>query len=92
MNRHGKIYKFDSIECLAVHHEEIPDVDSMWVTSYIEPGRWIRAQEAFYVKSSSLPSPMGGFLSAYVTAADADSAVSRHSGQRLSWSELPRKD
>ncbi len=80
----GRIYRFDSIECLAhwrTQHAELPH--TAWVTDFTEPTRWIPLEQAFILKSESRPSPMGGFLSAYATDAAFQQALQQHPGERV---------
>lgn len=82
----GKIYVFDSIECLAWYREVPPDaVHSRWVTAYDVPGTLIDAAGASYLSSENLRSPMGVNLSAFRDGQTAASYQQNHGGDVLRW-------
>ena len=87
----GRAYVFDSVECLAGWLIESPPetpVHSLWVMDFSDPGTLIRADEAFFLRSSTLKSPMGLGLTAFGQAADRDGAVNAFGGDPMTWAEL----
>lgn len=87
----GKALKFDAIECLAVYHRENEDdlKDArLWVSNYNEPGTWLDAFEAQYVKSEVIKSPMGESLLALPTKQAADEHLEDKPGRLLRWNEM----
>lgn len=87
----GKVYKFDAIECMAVyqrqHSNELKGA-KLWVNNYGNPGEWLAAQEAQYVKSEVIKSPMGESLLAFPTQEDAEIHMQEKPGTLLSWSQV----
>lgn len=86
----GKAFKFDAIECMVNHLKE---VDSNSVALYLcnyytEPGKLIDATEAIYLITEGIPSPMGEFLTAFDSTADAEHEQSKHGGNIFNWDEL----
>ena len=84
----GRVYKFDSIECLAAFHLSEVDtsrVHSIWVTDFRNPGSLIRAEEAFFLRSPTLRSPMGMNLTAFGPDMDPVAAQNSFGGQALAW-------
>lgn len=82
----GKVYVFDSIECLAWYREVPAEaVHSRWVTDYNLPGTLIDAAAAFYLSSDNLRSPMGVNLSAFSDEKIAASYQQDHGGEVLRW-------
>ncbi|MDO8526582.1 MAG: nitrous oxide reductase accessory protein NosL [Deltaproteobacteria bacterium] len=78
----GKPHFFDSIECLfewAVQHSK--EIQSRWVTDFLHPEKWIRLEKAFILKSKNIPSPMGGYLSAYSSMEDFTQAQKGSGGE-----------
>ena len=73
----GKIYKYDSAECLVQTYikEENPDYAFVIVTDYSNPTSLIEASSATFLISENQPSPMGGNLSAYEFPKDATNAL-----------------
>ena len=81
----GKVYRFDSIECmLAWARQHSNMVQARWVSDFFEPKRWISLEAAYLLRSDTLPSPMGAFLSAYATPAALNRVRAQYGGVRLS--------
>lgn len=89
VTRTGKTYVFDSIECLASFYleEQVPheEVHSMWVTDFQDPPTLIPVEEAFYLHSRDLPSPMGMNLTAFSDAIRRDAVTNSFYGELLDW-------
>ena len=70
----GKVYKFDSIECLAAFvlsgRVRKEDILAMWVSDFAHKGRLIRVERAKFLVSDRLRSPMGLNISAYESEED----------------------
>lgn len=84
----GKIHTFDSVECLASYlltyrGEEV--VHSLWVTDYSNPGTLVQAEDAHYLVSPTLSSPMGLGITAFARTADRDGAVHAFGGDPMTW-------
>ncbi|MDP2600711.1 MAG: nitrous oxide reductase accessory protein NosL [Deltaproteobacteria bacterium] len=78
----GKVYRFDSIECLKNWSQEHPDLwATRWVTDFYHPQKWIAFEKAFILKSDGLASPMGENLSAYATGEDLNRAIAEFGGE-----------
>lgn len=86
----GKALSFDAIECLsnyiAENREAYDAAHSVWVTPFDAPGTLIPAQEAFFLQSPAIGSPMGGGLAAYVDATVLEQDQLRLGGTALDWS------
>lgn len=84
----GKVYSFDSIECLAAFYQASDDTKekthSLWVTDYRNPPRLIRTSDAAFIQNPDLHSPMGGHLAATSLAED-DAASADMNGRLLLW-------
>lgn len=85
----GKALKFDAIECLAVYHREheFPGA-RLWVSDYNEPGNWLDAFTAQYVKSEVINSPMGESLLAFASREAAEEHIAEKPGRLLRWEEV----
>jgi copper chaperone NosL len=65
----GKVYKFDSIECLASFDAlQGAAGDHRFVTPFNTPGTLVPVADALIVRSPKLPSPMGADLTAFTNA------------------------
>jgi copper chaperone NosL len=89
--RTGKAYPFDSVECLVgylLENGRDPNVHSLWVLDFSNPGTLVRAEEAFFLQSPMLDSPMGLGLTAFGRREDRDGAVNAFGGTALDWEEV----
>ena len=90
VTKKGKVYKFDSIECMASflnEQEEKDAVAHLLVTNFEEPEKLIAVESAVILQSESLPSPMGMFLTAFARQEAAQQYLSEKGGALLSWEE-----
>lgn len=85
----GRTYAFDSVECLAAFLAAEPEVreqvHSLWVTGFDAPERLIPVEEAFFLHSPTLRSPMGMNLTAFGAGVTPDSALNAFGGEVLDW-------
>jgi copper chaperone NosL len=88
----GKIFIFDSIECMASFvvegTVESSQIHSRWVTPFDDPENLIDADSAFYLHSQTLRSPMGMNLSAYASEAAAQDMQTKFAGDILRWKQV----
>ena len=87
----GKVFKFDSIECLAaydqVKSDEKASLTSMWVTDFNHPGQFVRVDSATIILSEQQNSPMGVGLVAFSSNSQANSFVHEKGGRIVNWPE-----
>ena len=90
VTKKGKIQKFDSVECLidymAKNEESV--ILHIAVVDYLNPKNLIDAREAGYLITEKIPSPMGGFISAYSSIEDAQIQQKLSEGNTYSLSLL----
>ena len=87
----GKVYKFDAAECLIRFKNELTEskVGYQFVTNYVEePEKFIPMNEAKYLISENLPSPMGAFLTAFKTEKHILEMQQEVGGKIFTWNEL----
>jgi len=87
----GKARKFDSIECLAnyvLQARADGTLASAWVTDYRNPGTFIAADSAVYLRDGGPHSPMGMRLMAFAPGSDVAALVREFGGSALSWPEV----
>jgi len=61
----GKVFKFDAVECMinyTIQNAEQTEKANLYVTNYEDPHDWILANNAVFLRSPNLPSPMGQFI------------------------------
>ncbi len=72
----GKVYTFDSIECLVSYYRGLSgaardEVETLWVSDYTRPGTLISATTASYLRTPGPGSPMGRGMLAVANAGAA---------------------
>jgi copper chaperone NosL len=89
VTKHGLVYKFDSIECLAAYEMsgevQADHVHSLWVPDFPGGPEWVPAAEAHYLHSETLRSPMGLSLSAYADHEEAVLHQQQYRGNVIGW-------
>lgn len=87
----GKALKFDAIECMAVYQRQHSDElkgAKLWVNNYENPGQWLLAPNAQFVKSEVVKSPMGESLLAFPSQEEAEKHLQDKPGKLLNWEEV----
>ncbi|MEX0648848.1 MAG: nitrous oxide reductase accessory protein NosL [Balneolaceae bacterium] len=91
VNNQGRSYKFDSVECMAAFEltsGNKNNIHSKWVPDFQNNNEWINAESAVFLHSETLRSPMGLYLSAYSSPADAEAMRSEYGGEIMSYREV----
>jgi copper chaperone NosL len=84
----GKVYKFDSIECMAQYLDENKSgvaANMLLVTDFKNPGQLLEVNKAFFLQSDQMPSPMGMYLTAFSDNETASKFAAEKSGKLLTW-------
>lgn len=88
----GKIYKYDSIECLLeqLYHQTFREdqIGSMWVIDFSNPRTLIDAKTAYYTQNDEFRSPMGLNVQAFQSEDDFNKFFNENGGEKLTWEEL----
>jgi copper chaperone NosL len=88
----GKVYKFDSVECLVEFMEENKDGEEKFsqilFTSFDQPDKLVNAYESHVLHSQNLPSPMGMYLTAFETEPAAMNFKEMNGGRVYCWEGL----
>ncbi len=86
----GKIYMFDAIECMLQFQSNHPDTrwKDVLVTALDNPTDLTEADQAWYLRSEALQSPMSLNLSAFSSETKAREYSTELGGQVYSWTEL----
>lgn len=88
----GKIIHFDAIECL-VNYLKTKNESSfkgLWVTDY-DTKNYIEVASAYFLKSKSIPSPMGANLSAYSSEEAAKNRLANKDDVVMYWKVLQER-
>ncbi len=83
----GKIFKFDSIECLAAYYIKLEDDKevSLLVTNFDKPSNFLSVNDAVFVQSARLRSPMGLYLSSHSDEKVTENLIEMYGGKILDW-------
>jgi len=89
----GNVMKFDNIDCMvrygAAHG--LKDEAAAWFVMDSDGKEWLDARQAFLVKSTSIPGPMGSGVLATRDSASAEDLARRFSGRVLRFEDLWRQ-
>ena len=91
ITRTGKVYQFDSIECLAHYSLTTTaqrDARSLWVSDFDHPGHLMPASRARFISRGGPGSPMGAGLLAIGAATDVAAMVKRFGVAPMTWAEV----
>ncbi len=86
----GKAYKFDAIECMAAFIQEKPqnrEDNTFWVSDF-NTDEWLEVNEAVFVKSDVIKSPMGMGLLAFDSKEDAQKHIDQYAGEIIDFNTL----
>lgn len=90
----SRTLKFDAVECMAKYINDGyingEDVHSCWVIDYGQPGELINADDAFFLRSRTLPSPMAMFLTSFSSKVKLDETMRTHKGEVMNWDEVKK--
>jgi len=89
----GKQFKFDAIECMLNEFSEktIQNTAIILVADYANPGVMTDANNAIYLISEKIKSPMGDFLSAFSEQETANKFFSSEVDTLYSWISIKEK-
>jgi copper chaperone NosL len=76
----GRAFKFDDIGCMSnfVNKREVKAM--VYFVMDFDERTWIRAEDAFYVRSAEITTPMNGGIVAFQTEAKARQAAGKYHG------------
>jgi copper chaperone NosL len=86
----GKVFKYDSIECLIKDKDSQTDskFKFVMVSNYEVDSALIPADSAFYLITDKIQSPMGANVSAFKDSLQAMNMQAKHSGEIYTWDDL----
>ncbi len=92
VTKKGRNYKFDAIECMIwfLNDEYVKreDVYAMRVADYTNPGVMLDAENAYYLISPEIRSPMGANLAAFSSKVEAEKYKNDLGGKIYSFEQL----
>lgn len=88
----GKVYKFDSIECLLQFKnfelDENEKIHSEWVNNFSKPGELIALSKAYFLLNENFRSPMGLNVLSFSTQDEMRIIKNEHGGKELTYNEV----
>lgn len=87
----GKIYKFDDVNCMMKYYNESQDPSQFkykLVVDFSQPEKLIPANDAFYLKSADIKSPMASQIAAFEKKENLDALQKELNGIYMVWGEL----
>jgi len=90
ITRAGRIYKFDSIECLVgwARTATAGTVRALYVIDAQHPGTFVAADSAGFLKDGFMNSPMGKGFAAFPSVKAAEEQRAVLGGRVMSWAEV----
>jgi copper chaperone NosL len=92
VTKKGKVYKFDDVNCMLSFYntgaEPEENILHRLIVDFSNPEKLIDAQQAVYVKSDGIKSPMASSIAAFERKSDMDQYNKEWKGIVLSWGEL----
>lgn len=78
----GEYLKFDDAgEMFSYHMKNPQDKVAAWFVHDYPTEKWIRGEQAFFVLSQSLQTPMGSGIAAFADQAEAEAFATEHAGE-----------
>ena len=92
IDEEGEVFKFDDIGCMANFIKQKRNNASVQATFVMDFDRreWLKAENAFYVRSSELTTPMNGGIVAFKDQPSAEAAMAKYQGTKLEFSEVTK--
>jgi copper chaperone NosL len=89
-DRDGNVIKFDNIDCMVRYASGRGPKDKAvtWLVMDSDGREWLDALQAFFVRSASIPGPMGSGVLAVKDRTAVDDLAKRFSGQILRFDDL----
>lgn len=93
VNKNGKAYNFDAIECMLHYSEENKgtEYELCLINDFTKPGELINARSATYLISPEISSPMGANLSGFDSEVAAREAKNKYNGELYNWETITEK-
>lgn len=93
VTKKGKQFKFDAIECMlnSLNQKHNAQENQIYLVSDYGKGTMTKAEDATYLVSQAIKSPMGAFLSAFNSRTDALTTKDQHGGEIYTWEEIKKK-
>lgn len=94
VTKKSKIYKFDDEHCIVAFMQSdkiVPTlIDGIYFTDFSNPEKLIKAEDAIFLQSPALKSPMNGNIAAFSNEESFEVAFRKFYGNKISWEEMQK--
>ena len=86
----GGAFKFDDIGCMVnfVEGKKNKAPIAAYFVMDFDKRDWVKAEDAYYVRTSEVNTPMNGGIIAFRTQSQAQQAVNKYQGKLLRWKDV----
>ena len=95
VSKKGKVFKFDDISCMLSYmkmdEQQMKDEGKFYVVDFCGAHTLLDAQQAKFLKSDALKSPMGGNVAAFQHADSLRNIQQQFAGNQLQWDDLQKQ-
>lgn len=92
VTKKSKLYKFDDEHCIIafLQSNKIPvnNIAGIYFTNFSSPHNLINAEQALFLQSPALKSPMGGNIAAFGNEDSLEKVFTQLNGNKISWKQL----
>lgn len=89
-----KLFKFDDEHCLIsflqAKQVKEPDIAGVYFTDFNSPHQLIKVEEAIFLQSPALKSPMNGNIAAFRDEESFEKAFQKFYGNKISWGDMQK--
>ena len=88
----GRVFKFDDIGCMAnfIKQKRTSAPTAAAFVMDFDSSEWLKAENAVYVRSSELKTPMNNGIAAFKNQSSAEAAVAKYHGEMLGFAEVTK--
>ena len=94
VTKKSKVYKFDDARCVKAFLDSKkiaqPDIAGIYFTDFLSPHQLINVNEAHFLQSPNLKSPMNGNIAVFSHVDSLEKMVPTFYGNKISWEEVQK--
>jgi copper chaperone NosL len=90
MTAKGRQYVFDDLACMAIYIKENPQEkgSEFFIADFTKPASFLNVNQAKFISSDSLRSPMRGNMAAFSTTESMNEYINHYHAKEITWSSL----
>jgi copper chaperone NosL len=94
VTKKSKLFKFDDEHCIVafLHAKQVEasQIAGVYFTDFNSPHQFIKAEEAIFLQSPALKSPMNGNIAAFRDEPAFEKAFQKFYGNKISWEDMQK--